>query len=95
MTRAEKKQIPQKVVYEDIGYDQYKDVNVYACICPSCGLYIIKFDDEDVAKSESDEPEKMFHDCMIHHAYAGWNNYCHRCGQKLGWKQYEHSQNNK
>lgn len=86
MTRAERKQTPQKVIYEDVGYDQYNNVNVYACICPSCGLHIIRFDDDDVKKSESDEPEKMFHDCMIHHAYQGWNNYCHRCGQKLDWR---------
>ncbi len=85
MNRWEKKQIPQKVEYEDIGYDQYKNMNVYACICPSCGLNIIKFDDEDIKKSKSDEPKEMFHDCMVHHAYMGLNNFCHRCGQRLDW----------
>lgn len=86
MNRWENKQIPQKVVYEDIGYDIHKNVNVYACICPSCGLYIIEFDDEDVKNSKSDKPKQMFHDCLIYHGYEGRNNYCDRCGQKLDWK---------
>ena len=33
-----KKQVQKKVKYEDVDYDQYNNVNVYACICPSCGL---------------------------------------------------------
>lgn len=86
ISRAEKKQIPKKVIYEDIGYNQYQNVNVYACVCPSCGLHIIVFDDDDVVSSENDEPEEMFHDCMVHHAYKGLNNFCNRCGQKLDWR---------
>lgn len=83
-----KKQIPKKVRYEDVGYEQYGNVNVYACICPSCDLEIIKFDDNDVSeKCESDDVEKMFHSSMVHHAYVGLNNYCNRCGQKLDWSE--------
>lgn len=84
--KALEKQIPKKVRYEDVGYEQYGNVNVYACICPSCDLEIIKFNDNDVSeKCESDDVEKMFHSSMVHHAYIGLNNYCNRCGQKLDW----------
>lgn len=87
---ALEKQIPKKVKYEDVGYDQYNNVNVYACICPSCGLEIIRFNDDDVSdKCESDETEEMFHSSMVHHAYIGLNNYCNRCGQKLDWSNEE------
>ncbi|MDY5881947.1 MAG: hypothetical protein SPJ65_01265, partial [Roseburia sp.] len=56
--KALKKQIPRKVSYEDVGYDQYHDTNLYACICPSCGLHIIDFSDDDVdSKCNSDNPE--------------------------------------
>lgn len=27
----------KKVLFEDIGYDLSRNINVYACICPSCG----------------------------------------------------------
>ena len=88
--KALEKQIPKKVRYEDVGYEQYGNVNVYACICPSCDLEIIKFDDNDVSeKCESDDVEKMFHSSMVHHAYIGLNNYCNRCGQKLDWSDEE------
>lgn len=84
--KALEKQIPKKVRYEDVGYEQYGNVNVYACICPSCNLEIIKFNDNDVSeKCESDDVEKMFHSSMVHHAYIGLNNYCNRCGQRLDW----------
>ena len=87
---ALEKQIPKKVSYEDVGYEQYGNVNVYACICPSCDLEIIKFNDNDVSeKCESDDVEKMFHSSMVHHAYIGLNNYCSRCGQKLDWGDEE------
>lgn len=86
--KALEKQVPKKVRHEDVGYDQYGNVNVYACICPSCALEIIKFDDTDVSeKCESDDVEKMFHSSMVHHAYIGLNNYCNRCGQKLKWSE--------
>ena len=92
--KALKKQIPKKVRYEDVGYEQYGNVNVYACICPSCDLEIIKFDDNDVfVFFESDDVEKMFHSSMVHHAYVGLNNYCNRCGQKLDWSE-ESRENN-
>lgn len=88
--QALEKQIPKKVRYEDVGYEQYGNVNVYACICPSCDLEIIIFDDNDVSeKCESDDVEKMFHSSMVHHAYVGLNNYCNRCGQKLDWSDEE------
>lgn len=84
--KALQKQIPKKVLYEDVGFDCCYDVNLYACICPSCGLYIIDFSDDDVdSKCNSDNPEDMFHSSMVHHAYIGMNNYCNRCGQKLDW----------
>lgn len=86
--KALEKQIPKKVSYEDVGYEQYRNVNVYACICPSCDLEIIKFDDNDVSdKCESCDVEKMFRSSMVHHAYIGLNNYCNRCGQKLDWSE--------
>lgn len=34
-------------------------------------------------------PEDMFHSSMVYHAYIGMNNYCNRCGQKLGWREEE------
>lgn len=84
--KALEKQIPRKVLYEDVGFDCHHDVNLYACICPSCGLHIIGFSDDDVdSKCNSDNPEDMFHSSMVHHAYIGMNNYCNRCGQKLDW----------
>ncbi len=87
MIKAEKKQIPQKVLYEDVGFNHHYNVNVYACICPSCGLHIIEFDDNNITCCDSDEPKEMFHSCMVHHAYIGLNNYCNRCGQKLDWSE--------
>lgn len=84
--RALKKKLPQKVIFENIGYDTWRNENVYACICPSCGLYIFGFSNSDVTSSDSDEPEKMFHDCLTHHDYRGLNNFCNRCGQALNWK---------
>ena len=86
--KALKKQIPKKVLYEDVGYDCHHDENLYACICPSCELHIIEFSDNDVDfRCDSDSPEDMFHSSMIHHAYIGMNNYCNRCGQKLDWSE--------
>lgn len=90
--KALKKQIPKKVLYEDVGFDCHCDVNLYACICPSCGLHIIDFSDDDIdSKCNSDNPEDMFHSSMVHHAYIGINNYCNRCGQKLDWGGSEKS----
>lgn len=84
--KALKKQILKKVLYEDVGFDCHHNVNLYACICPSCGLHIIDFSDDDVdSKCNSDNPEDMFHSSMVHHAYIGMDNYCNRCGQKLDW----------
>ena len=84
--KALKKQIPKKILYEDVGFDCCYGINLYACICPSCGLYIIDFSDDDVdSKCNSDNPEDMFRSSMVHHAYIGMNNYCNRCGQKLDW----------
>lgn len=83
-----------KVLYEDVGYDFHRDVNLYACICPSCGLHIIEFSDIDVDSGcNSDSPEDMFRSSMVHHAYVGMNNYCNRCGQKLDWSE-ENDRNN-
>lgn len=84
--KALKKQIPKKVLYEDVGFDCHHDVNLYACICPSCSLPIIEFSDNDIVpECNSDNPEDMFHSSMVYHAYIGMNNYCNRCGQKLDW----------
>lgn len=86
--KALKKQIPKKILYEDVGFDCCYDINLYACICPSCGLHIIDFSDDDVdSKCNSDNPEDMFRSSMVHHAYIGMNNYCNRCGQKLDWSE--------
>lgn len=85
MDRWENKKEPKKVLYEDIGYDIHKNVNVFACICPSCGLHIIEFDDGDISDCKIDELKEMFHGCMAHHAYMGLNNFCNRCGQRLDW----------
>ena len=86
--KAVRKQMRRKVRYEVVEYDECYDVNLYACICPSCGLHIIEFSDNDVVfKCNSDSPEDMFHSSMVHHAYVGMNNYCNRCGQKLDWSE--------
>jgi len=83
---ALEKQIPKKVKYEDVGYDNNLNVNCYSCICPDCELHIIDFNDNDVSNEcDSDDIEKMFHSSMVHHAYIGLNSYCNRCGQKLDW----------
>ena len=85
---ALKRQIPKKVKYEDVGYDNYLNVNCFSCICPNCELHIIDFNDTDVLDEYSgDDIEKMFHSSMVHHAYIGLNNYCNRCGQKLDWRE--------
>lgn len=87
MNRWEKKQIPKKILYEDGWYDRYHNLNLYACICASCGLHLINFNDDNIESSESDEPKEMFHDCMVYHEYIGLNNFCNRCGQRLDWSQ--------
>ena len=86
------KQTAQKVKFEDVGYDQYHDVNLYACICPSCGLEIIRFNDNDISEDYLDsidgDIEAMFKSSLIQHNYEGLNEYCNRCGQKLDWGNY-------
>lgn len=65
--KALKKQMRRKVRYEVVEYDECYDVNLYACICPSCGLHIIEFSDNDVVfKCNSDSPEDVFHSSMVH-----------------------------
>lgn len=32
--KALEKQIPKKILYEDVGFDCCYDINLYACICP-------------------------------------------------------------
>lgn len=86
MKAIQKNMLAEKVLFEDVGYDQWHEVNIYACICPSCGLEIINFTDDDVKNSNSDIPEEMFHDCLVHHCYCGMNNFCNRCGQKIKWE---------
>lgn len=78
------KATPKKIIYEDIGYDYYKNVNVYGCICPSCGLHIIEFTDDDVS-TDSDDIETMFNSSMVHHGHQGLNNFCNRCSQAFDW----------
>lgn len=78
------KATPKKIRYEDIGYDHYKNVNVYGCICPSCGLHIIEFTDDDVS-TDSDDIETMFNSSMVHHGHQGLNNFCNRCSQAFDW----------
>lgn len=80
------KNIPREISYEDVGYDFYRNVNLYACKCPTCGLEIIHFDDSDIESEDyTDDVEKMFKSSMVHHGYIGLNNFCNRCGQKLKW----------
>ena len=87
--RAIEKWKPEKVIFEDVGYDIHNDVNVYACVCPDCGLEIIIFTDDDISDDcDSDEPEDMFKSSMIHHGYMGLNNFCNRCGKRLDWGEY-------
>lgn len=89
ISRPEEKWKPMKVKFEDIGYDIFHDVNVYACICPDCGLHIFEFTDDDVDdKCDSDNPEVMFKSSMVHHGYMGLDNFCNRCGRKLDWGEY-------
>lgn len=92
IAKAVRKQKTKKVIYEDIGYDDNHDENIYACTCPSCGLHLIVFSDHQVEQSLSDDPEEMFHDCLVHHDYRGLNSYCNRCGQKLNWKEEQESE---
>lgn len=77
---------PQKVLYEDVGYDSFHNENLFACICPSCGLHIIEFRDFDVSYSNSDNPKEMFLECLDPSGGIGLNNFCNRCGQRLDWK---------
>ena len=87
--KAIEKANPGEVIFEDVGYDIHNDVNVYACVCPDCGLEIIVFTDDDISDDcESDEPEDMFKSAMIHHGYMGLNNFCNRCGRRLDWGDY-------
>ena len=80
----------KKVLFEDIGYDSFHNVNVYACICPSCGLHIIEFTDDEVdLYCDTDDPEVMFKSSMVHHGYEGLNSFCNRCGQRLDWGNYD------
>ena len=89
ISRPEEKWEPGKVKFEDAGYDTHNDVNVYACVCPDCGLEIIVFTDDDISDNcDSDEPEDMFKNSMIHHGYMGLNNFCNRCGKRLDWGDY-------
>lgn len=85
VSKALGKQTPKKVLYEDIGYDSWNNQNMYACICPSCGLRIFEFGDNDITSEENfdGDIEKMFHSCFVHHNYQGLNNYCNRCGKKI------------
>ncbi len=94
INKAVKKQKPQKVIYEDVGYDCFHNENVYACICPSCRLHIFEFTDSDISGNGDfgGNAEKMFHSCLIHHDYRGLNNYCNRCGQKLDWLESEETE---
>ncbi len=80
----------KKVLFEDIGYDLSRNINVYACICPSCGLHIIEFTDDEVdLYCDTDDPEVMFKSNMVHHGYEGLNSFCNRCGQRLDWGDYD------
>lgn len=81
------KQVPSPVKFEDVGYDQYHDVNVYSAICPSCGVHIIEY--QDNIDCFEDDPEQIFKFDHVHHAYEGRNSYCDRCGQKLEWGMYK------
>lgn len=90
IVKATEKANPRKVIFEDDGYSYWNNVNVYACICPDCGLHIIEFTDDDVSDTcESDYPEDMFKSSMVHHGYMGLNNFCNRCGRKLDWGDYK------
>ena len=91
--RPEEKWNPKKVLFEDVGYDINRNVNVFACVCPDCGLDIITFTDDDIdcdelKKRDSDDPEDMFKSSMVHHSYMGLNNFCNRCGRRLDWGDY-------
>lgn len=89
ISRPAEKWTPKKVLFEDVGYEYYQNVNVYACICPDCGLHIFEFTDDDVDdKCDSDNPEVMFKSSMAHHGYMGLDNFCNRCGRRLDWGDY-------
>ena len=93
ISRPEEKWKPKKVLFEDVGYDINRNVNVFSCVCPDCGLDIITFTDDDIdfdslQKCDSDEPEDMFKSSMVHHGYMGLNNFCNRCGRRLDWGDY-------
>lgn len=77
--------VPKMVKYEDVGYDSYGGDNIYASICPRCGLHIIEFNDSMIPGCGNDDPREMFNSCMVHHGYIGLNSFCNRCGQALDW----------
>lgn len=81
------KQIPQKVIYEDIGCDTYTGQNIYACRCPLCGFCIFGIGENDIV-SEKDfdgDVEKMIRSCLARHNYKVHDRFCNRCGQALDW----------
>lgn len=86
-----KKQRPEAVEFECVGYDFRRNENVWAAICPSCGLQLIVWYDSDCNNADdfSDNAEAMWHSEFVHHAYIGLNSYCDRCGQKLDWGTYK------
>lgn len=89
ISRPEEKWKPKKVLFEDVGYDVWANVNLYSCVCPDCGLHIIDFTDDDVdPECNTDDPEVMFKSKMNRHNYEGRNNFCNRCGRKLDWGDY-------
>ena len=83
------KTFPMSVKWEDIGYDNYRDANVYGCICPRCNLILMSATDIDIDVKDPNPKDirKAFLDVFSPNGNKqGLNNYCNRCGQKLSYK---------
>lgn len=87
ISKAIEKQNELQVLYDDSGYDQYHDVNLYGVFCPDCGLLLMEFSGNDVDVKDP-EPEKI-REALLKEvridAYEGRSQYCERCGRKLKW----------
>lgn len=88
LARIIKKQIPQKVEFEDNGYNYWHNVNKYVCNCPSCGFTLFNFDDDDFSydATNNGDAEESFRLSFDVGKIQRCNNYCPRCGQRLNWK---------
>ena len=82
------KQTPKKPIIHDAGYDQYKNVNLYRCDCPSCGEILIDYTDDDIPDDADgydliDDFYKAFDESILQTAKG----FCSCCGQVIDWSK--------